>query len=297
LALSPGKKDVPDKKGPNYYPFGLLMSGISDKALKTPYAENKYRFNKGSELQNKEFSDGSGLEMYETHFRELDPQLGRWWQIDPKADASINPAAVENENAEDEAEVGDLESISPYTSMGNDPIKHNDPKGDVTCCELTLQAMQAVQNAAQQADPEVGGPLIEVGGDVGVIGIFIYEVSSSVFQSTPKPAVVDGPATKPIVLTLPADTKKPVVVAATAAGQTAAGHPTDAYGNKLGASGKPQVNTVKHSSQKRAKDAARKEGKKAPVKHTNPKKGGDHYHPTDENGEKSPNSTHHEYPS
>ncbi len=105
---------IQDKRGPlleetHYYPFGLTMAGISDKALKTNYAENKYRYNDGTELANKEFSDGSGLELYETDCRSYDPQLGRFWQTDPLADLN--------------------EGYSPYSFANDNPILLNDPLG------------------------------------------------------------------------------------------------------------------------------------------------------------------------
>lgn len=92
----------------HYYPFGLMMAGISSKALNNA-PENRYKFNSGNELQNKEFSDGSGLELYDATFRMYDAQIGRFQQVDPLADI--------------------FDDQSPYSFAYNNPILFNDPFG------------------------------------------------------------------------------------------------------------------------------------------------------------------------
>jgi HNH endonuclease len=107
-------KSCSDKKGDGrYYPFGLTMAGISDKALKSNYAENKYRFQK-QELQNHEFSDGSGLEMYEFKYRFEDDQTGRFWSIDPLANDYVynSPYAFSENKVTGHVELEGLEARS-----------------------------------------------------------------------------------------------------------------------------------------------------------------------------------------
>jgi RHS repeat-associated protein len=84
------------------------MAGINDKAIKNQYAENKYRYN-GKELQNKEFTDGTGLEEYDFGLRFQDPQLGVWHNADPLAERSLGS--------------------SPYRYALDNPIMFIDPNG------------------------------------------------------------------------------------------------------------------------------------------------------------------------
>ena len=83
----------------HYYPHGLVIRGGSHTPL-----VNRYLY------QGKELQDELGLQLYDFHARQYDPQIGRFWGIDPMD-----------------------QFPSGYTGMGNDPGNQIDPTG----CQTT----------------------------------------------------------------------------------------------------------------------------------------------------------------
>jgi RHS repeat-associated protein len=196
------------------------------------------------------------------------------------------------------ANLEDPQSLNLYAYVRNNPLSKADPDGH--CAE---DACVVEGGAALVTVAVVGAIALEAGAvaynnspegqrswstfSSGVSDSFSSNISSiknklsNVFSKKDAPAA-DGKAnTGP--------------KAATAPGVTAGGQATDEHGNKVGPSGKNQVDQVDKGSKKGAKDAARNAGQGAPEKHPSPTKGDPHYHPTDADGNKKPNSTHYNY--
>jgi hypothetical protein len=86
----------------DYYSFG---STIKERTYNFTY---RFGYNAGSEIDRGVYSQSDRV--FNTFHREGDTYLARWWSVDP--------------------EFKKMPWQTPYSLMDNDPIRHNDPKGD-----------------------------------------------------------------------------------------------------------------------------------------------------------------------
>lgn len=84
----------------SYYPYGGQYNNTAKSALKSNYLYNGIE--KVSDF---------GLDWDMATYRSLDGMMGRWGQVDPKAEL--------------------MPGYSPYVAMNNNPISFNDPNGDI----------------------------------------------------------------------------------------------------------------------------------------------------------------------
>ena len=88
----------------HYYPFGMQLYGL------LPEVENQSVISGNRQLFNgKEYMNTFGLNWYDYGARYYDPQVGRWWSVDPKADLAPD--------------------WTPYRYALNNPVRFFDPDG------------------------------------------------------------------------------------------------------------------------------------------------------------------------
>jgi RHS repeat-associated protein len=285
----------------DYYPYG----GVQTDYCSGSGAAQNYKFN------GKERDAESGLDNFGARYDSS--SLGRFMTPDWAAKPVTVPYA----------KFGDPQTLNLYSFVENGPVNRIDPDGhedgggggggDPSGGSTQGQAdtKQPPPQSTQGAAAGAVGTVALGGSAEGTLDAALSKMLTAVWDFVG--GVASTVAVPVIVLSTPTqlnsdenaqmakihaaqDAAQSGPKAADAPGVTAGGQRTDQYGNKVGPSGKPQVNEAGHSSKKGAKDAARQEGKGAPEKHSSPTRGDPHYHPTDRQGEKIPNSTHHTYP-
>ncbi|SKA03582.1 RHS repeat-associated core domain-containing protein [Chitinophaga eiseniae] len=158
LAVSNG----PVLEETHYYPGGLVMDGISYRAV-AGIEPNRVLF-QGKELQRNEFSDGTGLDWYDFEARYYDPQLGRWFSPDPAR-----------------------QDWSPYMAMGNRFITVRDPDGrfwHIVAGALIGGTLNLISHADKIHSWQDGLVAFGIGAAAGALGAATGGASLAAFGGT-----------------------------------------------------------------------------------------------------------------
>jgi RHS repeat-associated protein len=150
----------------HYYPFGLTMAGISSKAAGiTP--------NKEKTFQDQRFDDDLGLNWVQFKWRNHDPQIGRFIEIDPLSnDYVYNSTYAFSENqVTGHVELEGLEkvSVNNLLTINSSPMHH---KKDLSTVNLSLSAVLQGSNKTE----------ISVGDNSNAVKDFLGTFNSTISE-------------------------------------------------------------------------------------------------------------------
>lgn len=154
----------------HYYPFGFEMDIQTPQAAMPANDQDRKTYN-GIE------SFGS-LGVQVAHYRILDPGIGRWMQVDPKAEKFYG--------------------LTPYNSMGNNPISSVDPDGDEFITSAIFGALvgvisNGIQNSINgEAFFKGAGKAAAFGALAGTASSMIGGISSGIGNELAKSAFQAG---------------------------------------------------------------------------------------------------------
>ncbi|WP_062053192.1 RHS repeat domain-containing protein [Aquimarina longa] len=287
----------------NYYPFGLQHEGYN-------FAVNgrKHSF----DFLGQERQEELGLNWVSFRHRNGGPSIGRFFGIDPvSADyVSISTYQFAHNNPVWKIELEGLEGATTsgedtpnYEPVGN-PSSHIPlPIGDTTAGNYGSEPVYTTFNTGSGGREPMRGfinpssegaygddPVRALVTDITFIGLSLIGLDAldEAIVSQVDPEASTGEKVQAAVNVIPAlikggkgkgtaplsRTGRPLPKA-----QTNGGRALDPKtGQPLGGSGKARPVTVKTSSYKKAKDAARNSGSGSAVKHTQDSKGGNHFH-------------------
>lgn len=135
----------------HFYAYGLRMEGISSRKLGDPVAEGHLANN--NLYNDKELWDDADLNWYDYGFRNYDPQIGRFTQLDPFADSYT--------------------SLTPYQYAGCEPIANVDVDGLEPAAAIAFAKLMGRELAK-----------------VGTKWVVTYMKAGAIVARTFKPAVV-----------------------------------------------------------------------------------------------------------